>query len=226
MAMGANAFSGIPGTMMYPMAPGNGHQAPAMYHHPYMPSHHAYGNAPYIPHAPTTDSGSGWSTRVASDGSFMPNLVRRGSISSNEEPHPSTPYNAGHGYGGQYNTVAIMDRSPRGAAYPTNTSTPSPSQFLTPGYGMPKYIPPAPISMQISIALKKEPVIPPAIPAPSSPAKPLDRCLENKNGETNVYIRGLCPETNDETLAEWGSRFGDIQSSKAIIDHKTGMCKG
>lgn len=56
--------------------------------------------------------------------------------------------------------------------------------------------------------------------------KPLDRCLENKSGETNVYIRGLLPETTDEMLHVWGMRFGDIQSSKSIIDLKTGLCKG
>ncbi|KAF2226903.1 hypothetical protein BDZ85DRAFT_190593 [Elsinoe ampelina] len=72
----------------------------------------------------------------------------------------------------------------------------------------------------------KEPIIPPAIPAPSSPLKPLDRALENPRGETNVYIRGLMPETSDEMLETWGRRFGDIKSSKSIIDHVTGMCKG
>ncbi|KAF2103567.1 hypothetical protein NA57DRAFT_26608, partial [Rhizodiscina lignyota] len=48
----------------------------------------------------------------------------------------------------------------------------------------------------------------------------------NKNGETNVYIRGLMPETTDEMLESWGIRFGDIASHKAIIDHKTNLCKG
>ncbi|KAF1821648.1 uncharacterized protein K489DRAFT_321694 [Dissoconium aciculare CBS 342.82] len=72
----------------------------------------------------------------------------------------------------------------------------------------------------------QEPVIPPAIPAPSSPLKPLDRALENQRGETNVYIRGLLPETTDEMLQVWGSRFGDIKSSKSIIDMQTGLCKG
>jgi hypothetical protein len=72
----------------------------------------------------------------------------------------------------------------------------------------------------------KEPPIPRAIPAPSSPLKPLDRSLENKTGETNVYIRGLLPETTDDMLLEWGNRFGDIQSSKSIIDLKSNLCKG
>ena len=72
----------------------------------------------------------------------------------------------------------------------------------------------------------QEPPIPRAIPAPSSPHKPLDRSLENKTGETNVYIRGLLPETTDDMLHTWGKRFGDIQSSKSIIDLKSNLCKG
>jgi RNA recognition motif-containing protein len=27
-------------------------------------------------------------------------------------------------------------------------------------------------------------------------------------------------------LHEWGSRFGDIASSKSIIDHRSSLCKG
>jgi len=56
--------------------------------------------------------------------------------------------------------------------------------------------------------------------------KPLDRSLENPHGVTNVYIRGLRPETSDEMLQQIASRFGDIVSSKSIIDHTTGLCKG
>lgn len=70
------------------------------------------------------------------------------------------------------------------------------------------------------------PAIPRAIPAPSSPLKPLDRALENHRGDTNVYIRGLLPETTDEDLKAWSSRFGDIESSKSMIDLNTGLCKG
>jgi hypothetical protein len=164
-----------------------------------------------------------WSSRVPSDGSHtMPTLItpRRGSVSSNEDHVPATPF---HAYG--YNGVAILDRSPSGVF--TSNTTPSPSSYVQ-QYGAlpakPYANPPIPVQMQM--LLNQEPAIPRAIPAPSSPAKPLDRCLENKNGETNVYIRGLLPETTDEMLQAWGTRFGDIASSKSIIDHKTGLCKG
>jgi hypothetical protein len=153
-----------------------------------------------------------------------PSLItpRRGSLSSNEDHIPSTPYN---GYGGYHGGVTIMDRSPGGLF--TGNTTPSPSQYMQ-NYGVmpPKPYTAPPISQALLQLIQQEPAIPRAIPAPSSPIKPLDRCLENKNGETNVYIRGLLPETTDEMLHGWGGRFGDIQSSKSIIDHKTNQCKG
>jgi hypothetical protein len=168
----------------------------------------------------------GWASRVSSGD--MPSLMtpRRDSISSNENDIPGTPYtgNGVYRYGA---SAAIIDRSPNGVY--TNSATPSPSQLAHP------YQLVAPLQKQQSVPslpqhllalLHKEPSIPRAIPAPSSPLKPLDRSLENKNGETNVYIRGLLPETTDEMLHIWGKRFGDIQSSKSIIDQKSELCKG
>ena len=43
---------------------------------------------------------------------------------------------------------------------------------------------------------------------------------------TNIYIRGLHPSTNDDDLVKIVSEFGNILSSKAIVDLKTGVCKG
>jgi hypothetical protein len=171
---------------------------------------------------------SNWSSRVPSGASHaMPTLVntRRGSLSSTEEQIPSTPY---HGYG--YGDVAILGRSP-GAVFASNTPSPE-SNYQQQQYGAQQQYPliknfvHPPIPLHFQLLLKQDPEIPRAIPAPSSPAKPLDRCLENKNGETNIYIRGLRPETTDDMLHAWGIRFGDIASSKSIIDHKNGQCKG
>jgi len=164
-----------------------------------------------------------WNSRVPSG--EMPTLItpRRDSISSNEQDLPGTPYTA---YGGYPNAgFQVMDRSP--SAVYAQSNTPSPSQ-LVPGYALPqgKIVQQPTIPLQLQMLIQKEPSIPRAIPAPSSPAKPLDRSLENKNGETNVYIRGLLPETTDDMLHNWGSRFGDIQSSKSIIDLKNNLCKG
>jgi hypothetical protein len=164
---------------------------------------------------------SQWSSRVPSGASHaMPTLVgtRRGSLSSNEEQIPSTPY---HPYG--YGDITVIERSPPGVFA---SNTPSPASYNQVQYTQLAAKNLAPIPVQFQLLLKQDPAIPRAIPAPSSPAKPLDRCLENKNGETNVYIRGLLPETTDEMLHAWGIRFGDIASSKSIIDHKNGLCKG
>jgi len=50
----------------------------------------------------------------------------------------------------------------------------------------------------------------------------------NKNNQTtnNLYIKGLKPEINDESLQELCNKWGTIVSSKAIIDNKTNKCKG
>ena len=216
---------------MYQVVPGNGQQQPALGHSPaifnpgthYMP----HGTYPYgqamVENSPMAP---GWASRVSS--AEMPSLMtpRRDSISSNENDVPGTPYTNSGVY--RYGTATtIMDRSP--SAVYTNSGTPSPSQLSHP------YSLVAPMAKQQAIPtlppqlmslLTKEPPIPRAIPAPSSPLKPLDRSLENKTGETNVYIRGLLPETTDEMLYAWGKRFGDIQSSKSIIDLKTNLCKG
>lgn len=170
--------------------------------------------------------GQSYAQHIPSDGSSgpgMPNLItpRRGSISSNEEHNPATPFTVLGAYNN--NGFAVVDRSPY-----TQSGTPSPLQFMH-SYVAPiqnKYSVAATTPMHIQMLVAQDPPMPRAIPAPSSPMKPLDRCLENKNGETNVYIRGLLPETTDEMLHVWGIRFGDIQSSKSIIDLKTGLCKG
>jgi hypothetical protein len=214
---------------MYNMMPHGQQQAgltpsPSMYNHPaaYM-TQGAYQYGQAVENSPMPP---GWTGRFASG--EMPSLMtpRRDSVSSNENDIPGTPY----GSGGMYRYGAgttIMDRSP--SAVYTNSATPSPSSLAHPYQLM------APMVKQqvmptlpahLLALVHEEPPIPRAIPAPSSPHKPLDRSLENKSGETNVYIRGLLPETTDEMLQTWGKRFGDIQSSKSIIDMKSQLCKG
>ncbi|CAE7199469.1 hypothetical protein P3342_010248 [Pyrenophora teres f. teres] len=215
---------------MYPMMAASQQQtgmapSPTMYNHTgaYVPqAAYQYGQA-VVENSPMPP---GWAARMSS--ADMPSLMtpRRDSISSNENDNPGTPYGSGGMFRYASNT-AIMDRSPN-ALY-SSSATPSPSQLVQ------HYQVMAPIQKQQTMPtlpphllalVHQEPPIPRAIPAPSSPHKPLDRSLENKTGETNVYIRGLLPETTDEMLHMWGKRFGDIQSSKSIIDLKTSLCKG
>jgi hypothetical protein len=68
--------------------------------------------------------------------------------------------------------------------------------------------------------------IPRAVPAVSTCRKTLQSCFENPTGTTNVYIRGLHPNTTDEMLLNYASRFGHVANSKAMIDNQTGACKG
>ena len=199
-------------------------QTPAMYSPVtagFMPQHGYQGYSQHVNnHSPLSQN---WSSRVPSG--EIPSLVtpRRDSVSSNEQDQPGTPYTSTNGYG---TGIAVVDRTPPDIY---GHHTPSPTQLA----GL--YVPPQGIKAQPPVSnppasilalLAKEPAIPRAIPAPSSPLKPLDRALQNPGGETNVYIRGLQPETTDEILHAWGSRFGDIKSSKSIIDHNTGLCKG
>jgi NADPH-ferrihemoprotein reductase len=80
----------------------------------------------------------------------------------------------------------------------------------------------------IDALVKQDPPIPPPVPAmwSSSSKLTLAKCLENREGITNVYIRGFLPETTDELLYAYASRFGKIERCKAIVDLETGLCKG
>lgn len=149
---------------------------------------------------------------------------RRGSYSTNESA-PGTPiYGTISQHGGGH--IAVLDRSPFG-------STPSPQQYTTqPVTGMVKSLPfkKIPVDVDIDALVKQHPAIPVAVPAvftPQERIRTLDQSLANPiTGNRNVYIRGLHPDTDDETLAAYATRFGLIETSKAIIDNQTGACKG
>lgn len=44
--------------------------------------------------------------------------------------------------------------------------------------------------------------------------------------KTNLYIRGLTPNTTDQDLHQLCQQYGKIVSTKAIVDPGTGKCKG
>jgi len=182
----------------------------------YMP-HLGYHQYQHHEHSPLSQN---W-TPTTANGGEVPTLItpRRGSVSSNENDQPATPSYAN--YPGFVQGGVAINRSPNGFHA---HSTPSPTSMMGPyGVKMPDQ---GDVSPRIKMLVNCDPPIPHAIPAPSSPLKALDRALENQRGETNVYIRGLLPQTTDEMLEGWGSRFGDIKSSKSIIDLNTGHCKG
>ena len=220
-----SALYGGAGQYVYPNQYGGNinMQSPNMYTphaSQYMPQMH-YQSYQQHDNSPLSQN---WTPTTAGATGEVPTLItpRRDSISSNENDQPTTPSYAG--YPGFPHAGVAINRSPSGVF---THSTPSPSSIIGP-YGMPLAKQPeqSDVSPRIKLLAAREPMIPRAIPAPSSPLKPLDRALENQRGETNVYIRGLLPETSDEMLEAWGTRFGDVRSSKSIIDLNTGMCKG
>ena len=150
---------------------------------------------------------------------------RRGSYSTTEST-PATPFYGGGGVSLRENgpRVASLDRS----AY----TTPSPQQMGMATLhvdGAPKTL--VTVSDRtLDELLKKNPPVPKAVPAvftPPGQMKSLEQSLENRiPGNRNVYIRGLHPTTDDELLYQFASRFGAVETSKAIIDTGTGACKG
>ena len=186
----------------------------------YMPAQLNYASYQQNDNSPLSQN---WTPTTGATGE-VPTLItpRRDSISSNENDQPATPSYAS--YPGYPHGGVSINRSPSGVF---THGTSSPTSVLG-SYGMPVAKRPeqSEVSPRIKLLVSHDPPIPRAIPAPSSPLKPLDRALENQRGETNVYIRGLLPETTDEMLENWGARFGDIKSSKSIVDLNTGLCKG
>jgi hypothetical protein len=225
MPVAANMPYGVTGQYMYPNAYGpTAAQSPGMYT-PHASQYAQPLNYQGYQQHDNSPMSHNWTPTTAGATGDVPTLItpRRDSISSNENDQPATPSYAG--YPGFVHGNVSINRSPSGVF---SHSTPSPTSMVGP-YGMtaPKQqLEQADVSPRLKLLMAQEPAIPRAIPAPSSPLKPLDRALENQRGETNVYIRGLLPETTDENLEAWGSRFGDIKSSKSIIDLNTGLCKG
>ncbi|KAK2596757.1 hypothetical protein QQS21_006152 [Conoideocrella luteorostrata] len=174
---------------------------------------------PYTPGRPSMTQ-----PRVDRGHSDVPGLEnRRGSYSTTEST-PATPF---------YGTVSQRDVGPRVASLDRSAyTTPSPQQIGHPT--LHNDIAKSNIAVvsdrRIDELLKQEPVVPRAVPAvftPPSQMKSLEQSLENRiPGNRNVYIRGLHPTTDDELLYKFTSRFGPVETSKAIIDTGTGACKG
>lgn len=151
---------------------------------------------------------------------------RRGSYSTNESA-PGTPFYAGQRE--QAVPITVVDRA---SVYST---TPSP-QTLASTHIVAGTVKPMPfkavnvVNSELETLLLKHPAIPPAVPAVFTPRESM-RTMEQSMintipGNRNVYIRGLHPNTDDDTLNAYCSRFGEIETSKAIIDTATGACKG
>lgn len=162
---------------------------------------------------------------------LTPSLDKRRSSYSTNESTPATPF---------YGSTASREAGARVAVFDRGSSaytTPSPPQLTSTGLVVqPKGfspIPapiPAPVSREIQQLLIRDPAIPQAVPAVFTPRenmKTLEQSLTNSiPGNRNVYIRGLHPTTDDDLLLAYTDRFGEVETSKAIIDTATGACKG
>jgi hypothetical protein len=151
---------------------------------------------------------------------------RRGSYSTNESA-PGTPFYGSINHRDHGTHIAATDRSP---VY----STPSPQQISLPVRNVVKPLPYKAsnnnVNIDLDVLAQQHPAIPAAVPAVFTPRenmRTLEQSLSNPiYGNRNVYIRGLHPNTDDETLAAYAARYGRVETSKAIIDTSTGACKG
>lgn len=95
------------------------------------------------------------------------------------------------------------------------------------GFTSPRFTPAAPIYGYAHPGAYSIPSSPP----PSSSQRRLSASdsqdePDEKLSKTNLYIRGLSPGTTDEDLNNLCSRYGNIISTKAILDKNTNKCKG
>ncbi|PBP17405.1 RNA binding protein MSSP-2 [Diplocarpon rosae] len=175
----------------------------------------------YVPYTPSRVSS--YAEQLYKDVPGLEN--RRGSYSTNESA-PGTPHYGSVSQREQGTHIAAVDRSPFG-------STPSPQQLPiqhAEHHAKPLPYKTIPINVDLDALLAQHPAIPRAVPAvftPRESMRTLDQSLSNPiPGNRNVYIRGLHPNTDDDTLAAYAARFGKVETSKAIIDTSTGSCKG
>ena len=144
---------------------------------------------------------------------------RSSSWSSNEEHGPLTPIVAGTSYPEQYSNYN----------YPNNTPSAAGQQYIAGPIQPMKCADNKSYEMvNLDELTQRDPPIPRAVPAlwTNQDELSLAKCLQNPEGITNIYIRGFMPDTTDDDLEHWASRFGEIESCKAIIEQDTGKCKG
>lgn len=74
--------------------------------------------------------------------------------------------------------------------------------------------------------LLQDPIIPGPLQTQGLAPISLEESLHNPLDHSNVYIRGVGIHTTDDMIHAWAQRFGNVHSSKAIVDTTTKLCKG
>lgn len=211
-----------PYATMQPHGPIHPLSAPSFRRNARRPEHLTFVND--VGRMPFTPPAGGYAPRPECSAGDMPSLdERQVSIGSNSNgDHPSSPETLDAlkpNHTDQNITVIRTDLSP---VVPYSQAPQSPYQYM-PAFDHVQVGKPLPADMLHGLGGGV--VIPHAVPAVSS-RKTLQESFDNPSGTTNVYIRGLHPDTTDGMLLAYASRFGKVQTSKAIIDNQTGACKG
>ena len=157
-------------------------------------------------------------------GSANDDSIRRGSWSSNEE---NIPISNGL-VNPQQADFYTMDRTNMGS-FPYMAAPVTVAQYIAGPIQPMKCADNKSYEMvNLDELTSQDPPIPRAVPAlwTNQDDLSLAKCLQNPEGITNIYIRGFMPDTTDDDLHRWSSRFGEIESCKAIIDMETNKCKG
>ncbi|MCJ1234459.1 hypothetical protein MMC14_002420 [Varicellaria rhodocarpa] len=173
---------------------------------------------------PNTPTHSWMSSRHTSAELPELSVPRRNSYSSNEDNGPHTPFYGANAQTESQPKVSVTGYSPHqwttlSPESNSQTCYPTILKTATGGYA----------EMDLDVLCQQNPAIPRPIPAIFSGEKgrgTLDKSLINQMNTTNVYIRGLLPDTTDDMLKNYGGRFGDIISAKSMVDQHTQLCKG
>jgi hypothetical protein len=162
-----------------------------------------------------------------------PYAPQRGWIVPSNAPVMGSPMHMQNGTGPLQGPTMYQPLLAASAANPTMLTPPPPVQPpYQPGYGpQPVAVSPVygfPTPPETSAATQPNPNIPPPVPSvfPDPAYSNINNCLNNPKGTTNVYIRGLRPETTDDDLLRMVQQYGTLVSTKAIIDNQTKSCKG
>lgn len=215
-------FGGLPQVSQFGPAPVPG-PGPDQGQMPYFPPNVYPNMNPGCSMVPGPMHGFSWPYVMNYD---MPD-IKKNSWGSNDEQKPSapSPMDTSSQYDHYYNVAASNLDGSSLSGYPPSVP-PHLGQPCLPLQMM--KTPTGYIMQDLEVLTQQDPAIPRAVPAMwTNPSEmTLAKCLENREGITNVYIRGFLPETTDEMLFAFASRFGKIDRCKAIVDLDTGLCKG
>lgn len=215
-------FGGLPQVSQFGPAPVPG-PGPDQGQMPYFPPNVYPNMNPGCSMVPGPMQGFSWPYVMNYD---MPD-IKKNSWGSNDEQKPSapSPMDTSSQSDNYYNAAASNIDGSSLSGYPPSVP-PHLGQPCLPLQMM--KTPTGYIMQDLEVLTQQDPAIPRAVPAMwTNPSEmTLAKCLENREGITNVYIRGFLPETTDEMLFAFASRFGKIDRCKAIVDLDTGLCKG